>query len=73
MVLYDPQTGDRTIGPFQQSPPAPTAGTCKHRSQSASASTSFFVVPKLRVSATRRAGSLSDGTRIPVTSGRQVR
>ena len=41
-----------------------TAGTCQDRSQSASASTSFFVVPKLRVSLARRAGSLSDGTRI---------
>ena len=37
---------------------APTTGTCKHRSQSASASTSFFVVPKLRGLAIRRAGSL---------------
>jgi hypothetical protein len=38
---------------------APTAGTCQHRSQSAGASTSFFVVPKLRASTIRRAGSLS--------------
>ena len=44
-----------------------TAGTCQQRSQSASASTSFLVVPKLRVSAARRAGSLSDGTRIVAT------
>ena len=41
-----------------------TAGTCQQRSQSASASTSRLVVPKLRVSAARRAGSLSEGTRI---------
>jgi hypothetical protein len=34
-----------------------TAGTCQQRSQSASASTSFLVVPKLRVSCARRAGS----------------
>ena len=33
----------------------------------ASASTSFLVVPKLRVSAARRDGSLSDGTRIVAT------
>ena len=44
-----------------------TAGTCQLRSQSASASTSRLVVPKLRVSAARRAGSLSDGTRIVAT------
>ncbi len=44
-----------------------TAGACQHRSQSASASTSRFVVPKLRVSAARRAGSLSDGTRMVAT------
>jgi hypothetical protein len=41
-----------------------TALTCQQRSQSASASTWLLVVPKLRVSAARRAGSLSDGTRI---------
>ena len=45
-----------------------TAGTCQHRSQSASAITSLLVAPKLRVSAARRAGSLSDGTRIVATS-----
>ena len=43
------------------------AGTCQDRSQSASASTSFLAVPKLRVSWARRAGSLSDGTRIVAT------
>ena len=41
-----------------------TAGTCQHRSQSASASTSRFVVPNSRVSCARRAGGLGDGTRI---------
>ena len=35
-----------------------TAGTCQLRSQSASASTSRLVVPKLRVSLARRAGLL---------------
>ena len=44
-----------------------TAGTCQLRSQSASASTSRLVVPKLRVSLARRAGLLSDGTRIVAT------
>ncbi len=41
-----------------------TAGTCQDRSQSASANTPRLVVAKLRVSLARRAGSLSDGTRI---------
>ena len=41
-----------------------TAGTCQDRSQSASASTPRLVVAKLRVSLIRRAGFLSDGTRI---------
>ena len=41
-----------------------TAGTCQQRSQSASASTSRLVVPNSRVSAARRDGSRSDGTRI---------
>ncbi len=45
-----------------------TAGTCQDRSQSASASTSRLVVPKLRVSAARRTGLASDGTRIVATS-----
>jgi hypothetical protein len=38
----EPQTSGRTTGPFSQSPPAPTAGTRKHRRQSASASTAFL-------------------------------
>ena len=42
-------------------------GHLQHRSQSASASTSRFVVPRYRVSAARRAGSRSDGTRIVAT------
>ena len=45
-------------------PSITAAGTCQHRSQSASASTPRFVVAKLRVSGARRAGSLSEGTRI---------
>jgi len=42
---------------------APAAGICRHRSQSAGASTCFFVVPKLRAPASRRAGSLSAARR----------
>jgi hypothetical protein len=45
MVMNEPQAGDRTIGPFQLAAPAPTAGTCRHRSQSASVCNSCFVVP----------------------------
>ena len=45
MVLYEPQTGDRTIGPLQLAASGTPAGTCKHRSQSASVSTYCFVVP----------------------------
>ena len=41
-----------------------TAGTCQQRSQSASASTPRLVAAKRRVSDARRAGLLSDGTRI---------
>ena len=43
-----------------------TAGTCQQRSQSASASTPRLVVANSRVSLARRAGFLSDGTRIDV-------
>jgi hypothetical protein len=45
-----------------------TAGTCQDRSQSATASTSRFVVPNARVSCIRRARFLSDGTRIVTDS-----
>ena len=45
MALYEPQTGDRTIGPFQSVASSSHRGTCKHRSQSASVSTFCFVVP----------------------------
>jgi len=44
-----------------------TAGTCQDRSQSASASTSRLVVPKLRVSLARRAGFFPEDTRIVAT------
>ena len=41
-----------------------TSVTPQQRSQSASASTSLLVVPKLRVSWARRLGFASDGTRM---------
>jgi hypothetical protein len=49
--------------PFPVAPVASitTAGTCLDRSQSASASTPRLVVPKLRASAARRTGLLSEG------------
>ncbi len=45
MAVYEPQTGDRIIGPFQLVASSTHRGPCKHRSQSASVSTSCFVVP----------------------------
>ena len=45
MVPYEPQTGDRTIGPLQLAASSAPRGHLQDRSQSASVSTSFFVVP----------------------------
>ena len=60
MVLYEPQTGDRTIGPFQLAASSTPAGTCKYRSQSASVSTYCSVVP----------ANVSRAQRTPVTMKR---